>query len=83
MPCNGFSFAVRVACQINFICRFCSGFQIGKIFAASFIFFVLRLKIVFNIHTERAFGQVADMPHGGFHHELRTQDLADGFDFCW
>ena len=81
VPRNGFPFAVRVGRQIDLVGGFCRGFQFGKVLAAPFVFFILGLKIVFNIHAERPFGQVTHVSHGRLDHVVRAEDLTDGFDF--
>ena len=55
MPRDGFSFAVRVGCEKDFVCRFrfLADFLDEVAFAADAD--IMRFKAVFDIHAERAF----------------------------
>ena len=81
MPRDCLSFAVRVGRKINFGSSFCGAFQIAQVLAALLAFLILRRKIVFDVYTESAGGQVPYMPHGGFDCIIPSQHLADGLGF--
>lgn len=81
MPCNGFSFAVLIGSQPY-------GFGVGSLFLQfryHFLFvgryFIVRLKVVFNVDTEFFFLQVAYMAIAGKYLEIFSKEFFDGFSF--
>ena len=78
MPRNGFSFAVRVGCEIDEIALFGSRLDfLDKLFLA-LDDLVLGLEIVLDVHTQSALRQVAHVTHRGDHIVAR----AEVFFYC-
>ena len=61
MPGDCFSFAVRVCCKEDLACLFCFLFQLADDVALAANVDIIRLEAVFDIDTETAFRQIADM----------------------
>ena len=67
MPRNGFSFTVRVSCQIDLICLFDLFSQLGKDIALAADRNIFWLIVVLYINTELAFRQIAYMSARSIH----------------
>ena len=78
VPGNGFSFPVRVGCQVHLLAGVGGVLQRSDGLLLSFDGLVVRLEAVFQIHAHLALGQVADMPHGGQHLVAGPQIFSDG-----
>ena len=78
MPGDCLSFAVGIGGQIYLVGMFCVLFQrLDQIpFAADID--VLGGKIMLDVDAELAFGQIAQMSHGGAHHILLAKIFLDG-----
>ena len=82
MPADGFPFAVRVCREVNLgsVLGFLA--DTAQDIAASPDRDVFQIKVMIDIHTKLALGQIAYMPLGGFHLISFSQILADGFGLC-
>ena len=65
MPGNRLPLAVRVGCQINTAGSLCLLADVADQIASAADVDIMRFKIVFNIHSQGALGQVAHVPFGG------------------
>ena len=75
---DGFAFAVRVRRQIDRIRRRGQLFQLGDNLFFAGDDDVIRLEIIINVHTQRALGQILDMPQRRLDREPLTQIFLDG-----
>ena len=78
MPGNGFSFAVRVSCEIDHFGLICSFLQFGNNLFLACHRHVLRLKVPAQIHTHSALGQIAQVTHTGFYQVVISQIFSNG-----
>ena len=78
MPGNGFTFPVRVGCQINELGLVGGILQIVDDLALAVNGQIGGLEVVFHIHAQLLFGQVAQMSHGGLYLIARPQIFGDG-----
>ena len=78
MPRDGLTFAVRVGREIDFLDGLGGLFQLCEIFPPAFGLFILWSEIMFDIHAERAFGQIPDMSVGGFDDIILSENPPDG-----
>ena len=78
MPGNGFSLAVRVGGEIDGVAGSGSLFQLADQFFLAANGFIVRFKIVVDIHAKGTFGQVAQVAHTGRYLIVRPQIFADG-----
>ena len=76
MPCNSFTFAVRVGCEEYFVCIF--GFFFKLFYKVSFTayIYIVGLEIIVDIYAESAFRQIADMSD-------RCHDLISGAEIAF
>src|SRR5579862_1083639 len=75
---DGFAFTVRVRREIDGIGGGSKLFQLGDNFFFAGNDNVVGRKIVVDIHTQSALGQILDMPERSFHREALTQIFLDG-----
>ena len=79
MPCDGLALTVRVRCQIYRFGRTGSSTQFIDQFFFSGYGNIFRRKIMLQIHTHGAFGQVTQMTHTGLDHIVIAQVFSNGF----
>ena len=82
MPGNGFSFAVRVRCQIDAVSLFDHLAQPGEKFSFAPDRDVTRLIIMLNIDPHLTLGKISDMPVGGRHLIRGSEKFLDRFHLC-
>ena len=82
MPGNGFSFAVRVRCQIDAVGLFDHLAQPGEKFSFAPDRDVTRLIIMLNIDSHLALGKISDMPVRCRHLIRRSEKFLDRFHLC-
>ena len=81
MPGNGFPFAVRVRCEIDFGSGFGFLADLGQNFAPAVDGDVFHFKIVLSIHAQLGFGHIPHMALAGFHFIAAAQKLGHGTGF--
>ena len=79
MPGDGLPFPVGVGGQIDFVALLGLFDQGGDQIFLAFDVDILGGETVFDIHPYFAFGQVADVAHGGHHLIIIAQIFLDGF----
>ena len=78
VPGDGLALAVRVGRQVNLIGVLDRVADRLDDLGLAFDHLVLRLEVVFDLHAQAAFGQIADVADRGDHDEVAAQIAADG-----
>ena len=78
MPGNGFALPVRVGCQIDELSLVGGILQIVDDLALAVDGQIGGLEVIFHIHAQLLFGQVAQMSHGGLYLIARPQIFGNG-----
>ena len=82
MPADCLSFAVRVCCKVDLGSVFCFLADPAENITASTDSDVFQIKIMININTQLALGQITYMSLGSFNLISFSQIFSDGFCFC-
>ena len=82
VPRNCLSLTVRVSCQIHALNLFSGFSEIGNYGFLALQRHILGLKIVIDIYTHFAFGQVPQMAHAGLYLIIRAQIFSYGLRLC-
>ena len=83
MPGNGLSFAVGVACQIDFIGILGIFLKCLDEVPLAADIDVFRCEIMLDIDAELTFRQIAQMSHRSAHHVFSSQIFFDGLGLSW
>ena len=79
MPGDRLALAVRVRCEIDDVAVLGVFFQLTDQLALVADGLIDRFKIVFDVHAELAFGQIAQMTHAGLDHIVLAEIPLNGF----
>ncbi len=82
MPCDCFSFAVSVRCEVNFCGVFCGFFEGGYFWLFIFWDNVGWFEAVFDIYAHVFFGEVADVAKRRNDCVAFSEDFFDGLCLC-